>query len=45
LRPYKKWPQQQNTNKHNHKNNTLFYITELLYMIFCFTAFTATKAL
>jgi hypothetical protein len=29
------------TQQQNRHKNTLFYIIELLYMIFCFTAYTA----
>jgi hypothetical protein len=30
------------TTAQQEQKNTLFYLIELLYMIFCFTAFTAT---
>jgi hypothetical protein len=33
------------TPQQNRYKNTLFDITELLYLIFCFTAFTATRKL
>jgi hypothetical protein len=33
----------QHNNTTRQQNNTLFHLTELLYMIFCFTAFTATQ--
>jgi WD40 repeat protein len=39
LRPYKRWPQQ-----HRERNNTPFHHNELLYLIFCFTAFSATHS-